>query len=359
MDTWEILEHEFYEYSGRLALCDRSGVDEAKSAEASAANMASQYGAQAQSERAPVQRYDMANLLNPQGFGQQGVNQMLTAALGGAGGESASEVGSEQLSAQRGNTGANSASMDQIARERAKAGASASEGISAADVQAKLGQQQAAAQDLSSRYGIDVGAQQGEQGLQTDDINAQVNAGKSGWFQNTMQGIGTVSEAFKNVMQGLSACPVKGSLYLMADGTEKKVEQLFIGDSILGIDDEPETVLQIDINPGYVIELVLANGIKIKNSYCHALALPNGGFTVASKSSGKTVATKFGNSKVVSIIPAGREDVYNVITDGSHTFRADGVWAYGVGEGELTVTLEQWDAIADRLIADFTVAGGK
>jgi len=31
---------------------------------------------------------------------------------------------------------------------------------------------------------------------------------------------------------------------------------------------------------------------------------------------------------------AGKAKVFNVITNGSHTYRADGIWALGVGRAE-------------------------
>ena len=174
---------------------DRAASNEAKQAQATAAANASQYGAEAGGINGPLQQFDMQNLLNPQGFGQRGVGEMLTAALGGAGGSSSSIEGEEQLASKRGTTGENTALMDSLARQRLKAGAGSSEGVAASDVQAKLGQQQSAADDLSRRYGIDVQAQLGQGKLQNDDINTQIEAGKSGWFQNLMQGIAVVTGA--------------------------------------------------------------------------------------------------------------------------------------------------------------------
>lgn len=179
----ELVHEEGYDHNGAVALCDRGGQAMAKSAFKSAQTASSTYGDRASSDRAPVERFDIANLTNPQGFGQQGVHEMLTAALGGAGGASASEVGAEELAAKRGTTGPNSAVMDDIARQRAKAGATVSEGIAAEDVKTKLEQQAAAADDLSKRYGIDVGAQLGAMGQESGDVNAEVNASSHGWLQ--------------------------------------------------------------------------------------------------------------------------------------------------------------------------------
>lgn len=193
------------DYDGPYALCDRAASSESTQAEKLAGSEASMYGAQAQSERAPLMRYDIQNLLNPQGFGQQGEAKMLTAAEAGAGGSSSSIVGAEDLAAKRGTTGTNSALLDAVARSRSQAGAGASEKIAAANEQVKLGQQGEAAGSLQGLYGTDVGAQLGQGNLQNSEINTQIKAGQSGWFQNLMQGIQTTSEAFKNVAGGIAA----------------------------------------------------------------------------------------------------------------------------------------------------------
>ena len=42
--------------------------------------------------------------------------------------------------------------------------------------------------------------------------------------------------------------------------------------------------------------------------------------------------------------------VFNVITDGSHTYRADGMWSLGVGEAERAVSMDKWQEIGERLM---------
>jgi hypothetical protein len=45
----------------------------------------------------------------------------------------------------------------------------------------------------------------------------------------------------------------------------------------------------------------------------------------------------------------GVDTVFNVITNGSHTYRADGIWALGVGEAERYVSMDTWNRIGDGL----------
>lgn len=148
----------------------------------------------------------------------------------------------------------------------------------------------------------------------------------------------------------LAACPALGSLILMADGSEKAVEFLALGDKVMGIDGEPCTVEEVPSERTQVIRVAFDDGHVTYNSPTHAFALPKGGFTVAAKSLGKQVATDRGTSTVISVEVDGTRPVYNILTDGSHTYRADGVWALGVGDAERYIPMTAWMKIGDRLI---------
>jgi hypothetical protein len=89
--------------------------------------------------------------------------------------------------------------------------------------------------------------------------------------------------------------------------------------------------------------------------------LPKGGFTVAARSLGKTILTADGPSQVISVEPAGKAFVFNIITDGSHSYRADGIWALGVGDAERHIGMNEWAMIGDRMYKDKTkwAAGGR
>lgn len=148
-----------------------------------------------------------------------------------------------------------------------------------------------------------------------------------------------------------SFCPAKGSLYLLPDGSEVPVETLRAGVMIAGIDDEPQTVEEIQIGVTPILRVETEDGFVARNSRTHAYALPAGGFVVAIHSLGKTILTAKGRSKVVRVSPDGETTAYNVITDGSHTYRADGIWALGVGEAERVVSMDTWNSVGDQLAA--------
>ena len=70
----------------------------------------------------------------------------------------------------------------------------------------QLGQQNDALKQLGGMYGTDVGAQLGAQRNQTADINAAVQAGNSGWLQNTEGVLDTAANLGKaagSVMTGM------------------------------------------------------------------------------------------------------------------------------------------------------------
>jgi hypothetical protein len=150
-------------------------------------------------------------------------------------------------------------------------------------------------------------------------------------------------------------CPVEGTLYLMADGFEKLVERLIVGDRIMGVDGEAQTIEEIQIGLCHAIQVSTENGYVVRNSPTHAFVLPAGGFTVAARSMGKTISTADGPSKVVGIESIGTAKVFNVITDGSHSYRADGVWALGVGEAERHVSMPEWREIGEQILQKATI----
>lgn len=153
---------------------------------------------------------------------------------------------------------------------------------------------------------------------------------------------------------GSILCPAEGSLYRMADGSEKPVETLAIGEEIAGIDDEPQTIEEIQSNYTNIVRVCTENGYVNRISPVHAFVLPRGGFTVAARSLGKTILTAEGPSKVISVEPAGKAWVFNIITNGSHSYCSDGVWALGVGDAERHIGMNEWAEIGNRMFKDHT-----
>jgi len=158
-----------------------------------------------------------------------------------------------------------------------------------------------------------------------------------GMIDSALMGAGTGA--------GLAACPVEGSLCLMPDETEQPVESLKIGELIAGIDGEAQTIENIQIAYVDALRVVTENGCVFRNSTTHAYVLPRGGFTIAFKALGRMIGTRFGPSRVISVESIGKQKVFNIMTDGSHTYCADGAWALGEEMFDPATGMNEWSAV--------------
>jgi hypothetical protein len=305
----------------------RSSVNNANNTYNTATGNATQYGDQASGINGQLTPFLEQRLNNPQGYSQQDLGAMLANTLGSSGGATSGITGQANSTAARTRNDAGFGSaLDAAARSRTQANAGAAEGIASNDAGVKLQQQSDAAKMLQGMYGTDVGAQQDAMNQQIGATNAATDASKTGWLQNA-EG---VTNSLSNAYSAYATCPTSGSLYLMADGTERPVESVEVGDLVLGIDDEPQEVKKIETSEASTVRVHTENGFITHNSTSHEFILPKGGFALATQCEGKEILTKSGASKVVRVEPCEKEIVYSIITDGSHTYCADGVWSLGV-----------------------------
>jgi hypothetical protein len=195
-----------------------------------------------------------------------------------------------------------------------------------------LGDQQAGANSEASIYGSSLGAQSSDLSsmTQADDAEQQAELALAG---DAIGAGGAVGAAF---------CPAVGTLYLMADGTEKRVEDLNVGEKLMGRDGTPRTIDTIFAVLAPVIQVQTANGFVLLNSYSHEYLRSGGGVVAAWLSIGKPVITAKGDSPVSAITAAGQALVFAVMTDGDNSFQADGVWARGVTAAERPAVIEAW-----------------
>jgi hypothetical protein len=165
----------------------RSAVGQAGNAYNQANQTAANLGGQAGAIGGNLTPFFTAEMMNPQGLGQQGVAAETSAAMGGAGGANAGLVGqaAQRASASR-NAGGFQSALDQAARERSKAEAGSAEGIAAQNEQLKESQRQAGAEGLQKMYGTDVSGQLQSQGQEAQDIETEAKANQTGWLQNTL-----------------------------------------------------------------------------------------------------------------------------------------------------------------------------
>lgn len=200
IETGAVLEHDFYEYEGPLALCDRAAQAAAKTNMNSANGVAGQASQNAGQDRGTLFPTLRNDINNPTGFTPNQVNQNLTAAEQGAGGATGSLAGAQGLKANvTRNSSATAGVGDALARARAMAASKATGDITAESN--KLGQmkRQSALSGLEGLYGTDNSDSLKAMGLSTDAINSEVNAGKSGWLQNMDDTITAAASAAKAI----------------------------------------------------------------------------------------------------------------------------------------------------------------
>ena len=340
----KLLSEESYSYSGPVAQCLRAEQHTADQAEATANATAGNLGTQASGELGQLNPFLSREMHSEHGFDPNQMNEMLTAAGVGTGAAAGTaESALQRQAATTGNASGDTKGLQEMERERMKAGAGLSEGIASQDVLGAKQLQQQGAQGMQGLYGENLKGQLDAMGQVSGDINAAVNANKTGYLQQQEDLSNTVANAF-------ASCPVEGSLYLMADGSEKPVETLKVGDAILGIDYGPEVVEEIQSGIAETIRVKTEDGLTATTSLTHAYALPKGGFVVAARSLGKVIATQLGSSKVISVEPVSKAWVFNIITGGSHTYRVDGIWSLGVGDAERHVGMNTWALIGKKLM---------
>jgi hypothetical protein len=171
----------------------RSAVNQANRATTDAANTSSRLGAEASGIGSTLTPFLTSELEHPEGYSQQDLSAMLSAASAGAGGATSGIVGkANQEAATSRNAGGFQAVLADAARQRAKAAAASSEGIAAQNADLKQQQQQSAAKGLAGLYGTDTSGMLDAAGQQANDINATINADKQGWLQNAEGVLGTL-----------------------------------------------------------------------------------------------------------------------------------------------------------------------
>jgi hypothetical protein len=174
----------------------KSAQNQAGKATTNAIDTGQNLGQQAAGVNATLDPFLTQELQHPQGYSPQDESAMLAAGLGGAGGATSGITGQANLEAARsGNSGGFQAALDDAARSRTKAAAGSAEGIAADNATLKSQQQQDAAKGLQGMYGTEQSGMLDAMGQVPQDINANVNAGKSGWLQNTMGILGTINGA--------------------------------------------------------------------------------------------------------------------------------------------------------------------
>lgn len=171
---------------------DRAATGEAKTAEQNAANVSGQEQSAVNAAGSALTPFYQQEMNAQHAFTPGQTNELLNAAgapLAGTGSAAMGEANSQ--TARTRNSSGFSAALDQNARQRAQQMGTASLGIGAEDIMGAKALNQEGAKGLNEMYNTDTGAMLGAMGQEHEDINSQVDAGKSGWYQNMLAGINT------------------------------------------------------------------------------------------------------------------------------------------------------------------------
>jgi hypothetical protein len=194
----ELISEKSYDYTGPIALCDRWGQGAAKDAANTAKTTAVGYGQEAGAEGAALNPFFRQEMTAEHGFDPTQTNELLTAAGAGTGGATSALTGQAELEAARTrNPSGFTKSLDEVARDKQKALAGSSEAIAVQDVLGAKQLNQEGARGMEGLYGTNVKGQLDAMGQQAQDINSEVNAGKSGWYQNLLAGVDAGANVFK------------------------------------------------------------------------------------------------------------------------------------------------------------------
>lgn len=187
----------------------RDAQNAAMNSAGAASTTAGQYGSTAAGIGANLVPFLTRQMTNPQGMSQQDIGAQMTSQLAGTGGATSGLTGAAGKMATVGrNPMGFSAALDAAARTADKSNAGAGERVAANNANVKLQQQNEAAQQLGNLYGTSGKLGVESQGQVAPDVNAAVDASKTGWLQN-LEGIqGMISggvDAYGNLLKGRAA----------------------------------------------------------------------------------------------------------------------------------------------------------
>lgn len=169
----------------------RSAQNQGQQAASGAAASGSMFGNLASQAYGPLFSFLKGELGAQHTFTPQQQGEMMTAGAAGAGGAASALTGNAELRTARTRNSAGLTGLeDAIARSKEQAMAKQGENIAAKDAMLTEQNKQNAARGMEGLYGTDTSAMLRSMGLIPEDVNAETNAGNSGWFQNMTKLIG-------------------------------------------------------------------------------------------------------------------------------------------------------------------------
>jgi len=197
ISTGELLSHDGESFVETFTiLFDRGAVKQAKQQGAAAGAEAGKAGGEADVERGAVIPGLIRDVNNPQGFTPQQQNNMLVKQQEAVGGGNAAITGEGRLAALRSRTaGGIAPALAEAARSKGRTLATGALDVANRNAELQQAKQAQARQQLLGLYGTDTSNMFRGMGLQAEDLQNQLAAGKQGWLQNSLDTINTLSNA--------------------------------------------------------------------------------------------------------------------------------------------------------------------
>ena len=195
IETMTLVAHDGqYETDFIPIRCDRGAVAQAKKQGQQAGDLGTSSGSSAAVDRSAVIPGIINDAQHPVGLGATTKNNMLVSNQEAVGGATGGVTGEANLAAARTrNAGGFTAALGEANREKGRQLAGGARDVETQDALLKQQQQQQARNQLLGLYGTDTSHQLQAMGLQGEDLARQLEAGRQGWYQNTLQGLNTAA----------------------------------------------------------------------------------------------------------------------------------------------------------------------
>jgi|GEM_PF-2449669 len=204
IETGQLLSHDGEFFEEPKILFDRGAAGTAKKLGQQAGETGATAGSEAAVDRSSVIPGLVRDVNNPTGFTPEQQNNMLVKQQEAAGGGNAAVTGEGRLAALRTRTaGGFAPALAEAARSKGRTLATGALDVANRNAELEQQKQAQARQQLLGLYGVDTSNMLKSMGLQSQDLQDQLAAGRQGWLQNTEGVLGTLGNL------GSSAAGVK------------------------------------------------------------------------------------------------------------------------------------------------------
>ncbi len=195
IETGRLLSHDGEFFEEPKILFDRGAVGQAKQQGKVAGEVAGTAGSNASQIGSTITPVLEQQATHPTGYDPTTLNNMLVSQQEAAGGANATVGGEGRLNALRTRTaGGFAPALAEAARSKGRTLATGALNVQNRSADLAQQKQQEALRSLQGLYGTDTSNQLKAMGLQSEDLQNQLAAGRQGWLQNTEGVLGTIGK---------------------------------------------------------------------------------------------------------------------------------------------------------------------